>query len=71
MNRTQQVEADLIELGMISIMRMHCNDTNTLCSENWKETCRMMREQHLKELTLEREMKEKKQWHSTSGGQSV
>ncbi len=29
MNRTQQVKADLIELGMISIMRMHCNDTNT------------------------------------------
>ncbi len=58
LNKTQKVECDLIELGMISVMRMHCIDTKTLCSEDWKETCLMMREQRLKELTLEQEIKD-------------
>ena len=34
LNKTQKVECDLIELGMILVMRMHCIDTKTLCSED-------------------------------------
>jgi hypothetical protein len=37
-NNTQQEEKDIIELGMLSIMQMHDNATDTNMAKSWKDT---------------------------------
>jgi hypothetical protein len=54
MNNTQKVEHDLIQLGMLLVMQMHCNDTETSNDHSWKDTLRMMRDQHFEDLRLEK-----------------
>jgi hypothetical protein len=49
MNNTQKVEHDLIQLGMLSVMQMHCNDTETSNDHSWKDTFRMMRDRHFED----------------------
>jgi hypothetical protein len=38
LNNTQQEEKDITELGMLSIMQMHYNETKTSEAKNWKHT---------------------------------
>ena len=38
LTNTQQGEKDIIELGMLSIMQMHYNETGTEVANNWKHT---------------------------------
>jgi len=38
LTNTQQDEKDTIELGMLSIMQMHYNETGTAVAKNWKDT---------------------------------
>ena len=38
LNNTQQEERNIIELGMLSIMQMHFNATDTNMKKNWKDT---------------------------------
>ena len=38
LNNTQQEEKNIIELGMLSIMQMHFNATDTNMKKNWKDT---------------------------------
>jgi hypothetical protein len=38
MNNTQQEEKNIIELGMLSIMQMHYNATDTKMTKSWKDT---------------------------------
>jgi hypothetical protein len=38
LNNTQQEERNIIELGMLSIMQMHFNATDTNMKTNWKDT---------------------------------
>jgi hypothetical protein len=38
MTKEQQDEKDTIELGMLSIMQMHSNETGTEVAKNWKDT---------------------------------
>jgi hypothetical protein len=38
LTNTQQDEKDTIELGMLSIMQMHYNETGTEVAKNWKDT---------------------------------
>jgi len=38
LNNTQQGEKDTIELGMLSIMQMHSNETGTAEAKYWKHT---------------------------------
>ncbi len=38
MTKEQQDDKDTIELGMLSIMQMHSNETGTEVAKNWKDT---------------------------------
>ena len=38
LTNAQKQEKETIELGMLSIMQMHCNETNAKNDENWKDT---------------------------------
>ncbi len=38
---------------------MHCNDTGSTNEQRWKDTLRMMRDQHLEDVRLDKERKEK------------
>ena len=38
MTKEQQDEKDITELGMLSIMQMHSNETGTEVAKNWKDT---------------------------------
>jgi hypothetical protein len=59
MNNTQKVEHDLIQLGMLLVMQMHCNDTETSNDHSWKDTLQMMRDQHFEDLRLDKVREEK------------
>ena len=37
LTNAQQDEKDILELGMLSIIQMHCNETNTTDEKNWKD----------------------------------
>ena len=49
MTKEQQDEKDAIELGMLSIMQMHYNDTGTEEAKNWKDTFTDIYSLHIKE----------------------
>jgi hypothetical protein len=38
LTNAQQDEKDIIELGMLSIIQMHCNETNTMDEKTGKIT---------------------------------
>jgi hypothetical protein len=38
LTNAQKQEKETIELGMLSIMQMHCNETNAKNDKNWKDT---------------------------------
>jgi hypothetical protein len=50
----------MVQVGIASIMQMHCNDTGTKNNHDWKKTLGMIRTQHLEFLkNADEEEKEK------------
>jgi hypothetical protein len=52
LTNAQQDEKDIIELGMLSIIQMHCNETNTRDEKKWKDTFNDIKAFHHEELKL-------------------
>ena len=46
LNNAQQDGKDTIELGMLSVMQMHCNETCTTDQKKWKDTLNDIRNRH-------------------------
>jgi hypothetical protein len=42
-NNQQKDDHDMVQVGIASIMQMHCNDTGTKNNHDWKKTLGMMR----------------------------
>ncbi len=49
-NNQQKVEHDMVQVGIASIMQMHCNDTGTKNNHDWKKTLGMIRARYLEFL---------------------
>ncbi len=61
-NNQQKDEHDMVQVGIASIMQMHCNDTGTKNNHDWKKTLGMIRARHfefLKNAGEEEKEKEK------------
>jgi hypothetical protein len=50
MNNAQKEEMEIIQLGVISVIQMHCNDTKTKNDKTVKETFALITERHLEAL---------------------
>jgi hypothetical protein len=50
MSNAQKEEIEIIHLGVISVIEMHCNDTGTRNDKTVKETFALITERHLKAL---------------------
>jgi len=63
MTKEQQEEKDTIELGMLSIMQMHYNETGTEEAKNWKDTFTDIYSLYIKEYqkSIDSEMIESEQ----------
>jgi hypothetical protein len=53
LNNTQQQERYIIELGMLSIMQMHFNATDTNMKTNWKDTFSEIESVYLEQIDTE------------------
>ena len=53
LNNTQQEERNIIELGMLSIMQMHFNATDTNMKKNWKDTFSEIESVYLEQIDTE------------------
>jgi hypothetical protein len=50
MSNAQKEEMEIIHLGVISVIEMHCNDTGTRNDKTVKETFALIKERHLEAL---------------------
>jgi hypothetical protein len=50
LNNQQKHEHESIQLGMRSVMQMHCNDTGTMNDKSFQETLEIIRMKHLEDM---------------------
>ncbi len=49
MSNQQKDEMDLIQLGMESLMQMHCNETKTTNDKSFKDTLAILKAKHFED----------------------